>query len=193
MDKLMEHLDSNLITLRDHLKEETFQRILMIIWGEVVNILSELVSSNVEVILGIKADYRKTIRDFFLREIPFLVDDLQRKRPPTFYSNLRKTLQTLVQFFNLGEEELEQTQALGDIERVLGLYGLETSELIHQYYKDRLRQQNELETEPYGLLTVRAYFFNDLLNIQILNARNLKTGESTCDFQDNSIAVFRTN
>ena len=71
MDKLMEHLDSNLITLRDHLKEETFQRILMIIWGEVVNILSELVRSNVEVILGIKADYRKTIRDFFYERFLF--------------------------------------------------------------------------------------------------------------------------
>ena len=86
-----------------------------------------------------------------------------------------------MQFFNLGEEELAEPRAHEDIERVLRLYGLETGELVHQYYKDRLSQQKRMESEPYGLLTVRAYLFNDFLNLQILNARSLKSVESAYD------------
>jgi BAI1-associated protein 3 len=87
-------------------------------------------------------------------------------------------LHTLIQFFNLGADELANVKVLEKIEKVLKLYGLETTELIHQYYVDRLKEQNSMDNEPYGLLTVKAYFFNDLLNLQILNARNLKPVDS---------------
>ncbi|XP_016841256.1 protein unc-13 homolog 4B isoform X1 [Nasonia vitripennis] len=155
MDKLMEYLDTNLITLHDNLNEDNFQRILMVIWEIMADTLCQLVHSN-----------------------------LERRRPPTFYSNLHKTLHTLIQFFNLGADELANVKVLEKIEKVLKLYGLESSELIHRYYMDRLKEQNSLDNEPYGLLTVKAYFFGDrLLNIQILNARNLKANDNSgkCD------------
>ncbi|XP_011497848.1 PREDICTED: protein unc-13 homolog D-like [Ceratosolen solmsi marchali] len=154
MDRLMEYLDSNLITLHNNLNEDNFQRILMIIWEIIADSLNQLVSNN-----------------------------LERRRPPTFYSNLHKTLHTLIQFFNLGADELANVKVLEKIEKVLKLYGLETTELIHQYYVDRVKEQNNILGEPYGLLTVKAYFFNDLLNLQILNARNLKSFDSNgkCD------------
>ena len=103
---------------------------------------------------------------------------MQRRRPPTYYSNLHKTLHTLIQFFNLGADELANMKVLEKIEKVLKLYGLETTELIHRYYTDRLTEQNAIDNEPYGMLTVKAYFFQDLLNIQILNARNLRSTDS---------------
>ncbi|CAB0028546.1 unnamed protein product [Trichogramma brassicae] len=150
MDRLMEYLDSNLITLHDNLSEDNFQRILMVIWEVMAEVLNQLVNSN-----------------------------LRRKRPPAFYSNLHQTLNNLIQFFNLGADELANVQVLERIEKTLGLYGLETGELILRYYQDRLAVQSAMQDEPYGLLTVKAYFFNDLLNLQILNARNLRAIDSS--------------
>ncbi|KAL7300180.1 hypothetical protein TKK_0007025 [Trichogramma kaykai] len=152
MDRLMEYLDSNLITLHDNLSEDNFQRILMVIWEVMAEVLNQLVNSN-----------------------------LRRKRPPAFYSNLHQTLNNLIQFFNLGADELANVQVLERIEKTLGLYGLETGELILRYYQDRLAVQSAMQDEPYGLLTVKAYFFNDLLNLQILNARNLRAIDKKCD------------
>lgn len=49
MDKLMEYLDSNLITLHDNLNDDNFQRILMVIWEIMADTLCQLVHSNLEV------------------------------------------------------------------------------------------------------------------------------------------------
>ncbi|XP_014210937.1 protein unc-13 homolog 4B-like isoform X2 [Copidosoma floridanum] len=152
MDKLMEYLDQNLITLHDNLNKDNFQRILVIIWELMAAVLASLVDSN-----------------------------LERRRPPSYYSSLHKTLQALIQFFNFGTNEVPNVQVLERIEKTLKLYGMETNEVIHRYYLDRLKEQSGIENEPHGMLTVKAYFFNDLLNMQILNARNLRSTDGSCN------------
>jgi BAI1-associated protein 3 len=63
---------------------------------------------------------------------------------------------------------------LDRIKRLLRLHTNETSELIHQFYKFRLAEQNTMVDKPYGQLTVRGYFRNKtVLEIEILSARNL--------------------
>lgn len=99
---------------------------------------------------------------------------LQKRRPPSFYSNLHRTLHTLIRFFNLGADEAANVQVLEKIESLLKLHGLETAELIHRYNLERIQEQKELEDAVHGLLTVRAQFIDNSLNIQILNARNLR-------------------
>lgn len=69
-------------------------------------------------------------------------------------------------------------QVLEKIERLLKLHGLETAELIHRYHQERLEEQKEIEEPIYGLVTVKAYFIDNSLNIQILNARNLRCMDS---------------
>lgn len=64
-------------------------------------------------------------------------------------------------------------QVLQKIEHLLKLHGLETAELIHRYHTERLEEQKEIEEPIYGLITVKAHFIDNSLNIQILNARNL--------------------
>ncbi|KAJ8682333.1 hypothetical protein QAD02_018125, partial [Eretmocerus hayati] len=153
MDRLMEYLDSNLVTLHDNLNEDNFRRILMVIWEMMADILHKLVN-----------------------------DNLGKRRPPSYYANLHKTLQTLIQFFNLGADDLANIKVLENIEKALKLYGLETNDLIHQFYIDRLAEQNSIDNEPYGQLTVKAYFLNDMLYVQILNARNLRSPDGgKCD------------
>lgn len=49
MDRLMQYLESNLNTLNDHLIEDNFQRILLIIWKNTADILYQLISNNSEV------------------------------------------------------------------------------------------------------------------------------------------------
>ncbi|XP_015184155.1 PREDICTED: protein unc-13 homolog D-like isoform X7 [Polistes dominula] len=154
MDRLLQYLDSNLTTLHDNLSQDNFERVLLVIWEIMSETLYQLVNSN-----------------------------LEKRRPPSFYSNLHRTLHTLIKFFNLGADETSNVQVLEKIEELLKLHGLETAELIHRYNQDRLKEQKEMEETIYGLLTVKASFLNNSLNIQILNARNLRPMDSNgkCD------------
>ncbi|XP_067210437.1 protein unc-13 homolog 4B isoform X4 [Linepithema humile] len=153
MDRLLQYLDSNLTTLHDNLNEDNFKRVLLVIWEIMSQTLYELVNTN-----------------------------LERRRPPAFYSNLHRTLHTLIRFFNLGADETSNVQVLEKIESLLKLHGLETAELIHCYHQERLEEQKELEEPICGLITVKAYFIDNSLNIQILNARNLRCTDSNGDF-----------
>lgn len=89
-------------------------------------------------------------------------------------------------------------QVLEKIERLLKLHGLETAELIHRYHQERLEEQKEIEEPIYGLVTVKAYFIDNSLNIQILNARNLRcmdsNGEQNSTYQlRNMKSVCKSN
>ncbi|XP_012283294.1 protein unc-13 homolog 4B isoform X2 [Orussus abietinus] len=154
MDRLLQYLDSNLSTLHDNLNEDNFERILMVTWEIMSATLYQLVH-----------------------------DNLEKRRPPSFYSNLHRTLHTLIRFFNLGADETANVQVLEKIERLLKLHGLETAELIHRYNKERLEEQKNLEDSSFGQLTVKARFLDNSLNVQILNARNLRAMDSNgkCD------------
>lgn len=103
---------------------------------------------------------------------------MQKRRPPAFYSNLHKTLHTLIRFFNLSSDETANVEVLEKIESLLKLHGLETAELIHSYHQDRLKEQKEMKESIYGLISIKAYFIDNSLNIQILNARNLRCMDS---------------
>ncbi|KAG7190822.1 hypothetical protein KM043_006889 [Ampulex compressa] len=154
MDRLLQYLDGNLTTLHDNLNEDNFQRVLLVIWGIMAETLYELVHNN-----------------------------LEKRRPPSFYSNLHRTLHTLVRFFNLGADETANVEVLQKIEHILELHGLETAELIHRYNQERIKEQEDLEDPIYGQITVKVYFSDNVLNIQILNARNLRPTDTNgkCD------------
>ncbi|XP_015606405.1 protein unc-13 homolog 4B isoform X3 [Cephus cinctus] len=153
MDRLLHYLDSNLTTLHDNLNEDNFERVLLVIWEILSETLYELVN-----------------------------DNLEKRRPPSFYSNLHRTLHTLIRFFNLGADETANVQVLEKIEHLLKLHGLETAELIHRYSVERLQEQKNLDESMYGQLTVRAQFVDNSLNIQVLNARNLRPMDTNGDF-----------
>jgi len=89
--------------------------------------------------------------------------------------NLHETLKILAGFFKQGEEENDTNNPaiLQQIEHLLLLHGMETWELIHQYHLERQEEQTAMEVGTRGLLTVRVQFVEDLLRIEILNARNL--------------------
>lgn len=51
---------------------------------------------------------------------------------------------------------------------------METSDLIRQYYVDRVKEINTIEDRPHGLLMVKAYFYYNSVNIYVICARNLE-------------------
>ncbi|XP_065722259.2 protein unc-13 homolog 4B isoform X3 [Drosophila suzukii] len=149
MDQLMMYLEGSLSTLYDTLNEINFQRILDGIWSELSIIMYDLIQSN-----------------------------LDKRRPPAFFQNLNNTLQTMMDCFKMGNLQTSDVKILSSIQSRLRLYSLETADLIHQYYLERLETQKNQESSPYGQLTVTAQFTDSGLLLTILNARNLMPMDS---------------
>lgn len=184
VDRLMQYLDENLVMLHSQLNTENFDRILSIMWDNVSSILTDLVESS-----------------------------LEKRKPPSFFSKLHETLTILIGFFRQGdlEQQLQEQQKLEQmngmkkleedsvdslddkhgklrrIEHLLRLHGMETPELTFQFYVQRLLEQKKLQSigdaHYHGLLTIRAHFVENVLTIEIMNARNIKPMDSngSCD------------
>ncbi|XP_026840158.1 protein unc-13 homolog 4B isoform X2 [Drosophila persimilis] len=143
MDQLMMYLESSLDTLYNTLNEVNFGRILESIWSELSIILYDLIQSN-----------------------------LDKRRPPAYFKNLKDTLQTMIYCFKMGNVATD-VNILSTIQKRLDAYALETADLIHQYYIERLEYQKNQPLSPFGQLTIRAEFTDSSLLLTILNARNL--------------------
>lgn len=157
MDRLMMYMEDSLKTLHTELNDDNFTRVLDAIWMEISCILFDLVQSS-----------------------------LEKRRPPSFYSNLRSTLQVMVENFkcqNNSRVQSSDRETLEAIDKLLELHGYETADLIHQYYKERYTIQKTMDNAPFGLLTVQCFFQKNTLEIEILNAKHLVPMDSdgSCD------------
>ncbi|XP_049534831.1 protein unc-13 homolog 4B-like isoform X1 [Anopheles darlingi] len=160
LDRLMMYMEDSLKLLNSELNDDNFERVLNAIWVELTTILYDLIQGS-----------------------------LDKRRPPSFYANLRDTLHVMVANFktdaNRASEGSGDKDTLAHIERLLQLHGYETTDLIHQYYLDRLEEQKQTEpgTGAYGMLTVQCFFKGNVLELEIVNARNLKPmdGNGSCD------------
>ncbi|XP_028162943.1 protein unc-13 homolog 4B isoform X3 [Ostrinia furnacalis] len=154
MDRVMRYLEANLDTLYQHLNNENFSRTLEIVWKQLGDVLYDLIQLNRE-----------------------------KRRPPSFFSNLHECLNIMIQSFRQDNKEIEKDDTLKKVEYLLKLNGMETRELIHQYYLERWQEQQAITEPKMGMLTVRAQFIEDNLKIEIMNARNLTPADSNglCD------------
>jgi C2 domain len=60
------------------------------------------------------------------------------------------------------------------------------SRIIHQYYRERYLMQQLIASSPfhpYGVLSIKVFFFGNILKLEILNAKNLIPfgGNRKCD------------
>ena len=80
------------------------------------------------------------------------------------------------------DSSLDNHGKLRKVERLLRLHGMETPDLTYQFYVQRLLEQKKLQSmgdaHYQGLLTIRAQFVDDVLSIEIMNARNIKPMDS---------------
>ncbi|ULT80637.1 hypothetical protein L3Y34_010887 [Caenorhabditis briggsae] len=82
---------------------------------------------------------------------------------PSFYHRLFEAWHVLVEFFHAGGkglsmEALETNPDHMKLVKILSLNQTATEQLIEKYYKDLLKQQNEVSECKYGILNVRAYY-----------------------------------
>lgn len=103
----------------------------------------------------------------------YIPNQFQKRRPPLFFANLRDTLQLMVKSFKGTQCNKDKSstdkETLEEIFNLLELHGYETSDLIHQYYIERVKQQENTPDSRYGQLTVRCWFEdNNLLVIRYL-------------------------
>lgn len=149
-DRLFVYIEDSLQTLHDELIEGDFVTAKNILWKSLLNVLSELIQRN-----------------------------LAYHRHPVFFSNLRTILNSLREIFKSSNDDITGdgiTDRITQIDHLLERYGLNTANLIHQYYKDRYQMQQNISQssfKPFGVLSIRCFFFNNTLKLEILNARNL--------------------
>lgn len=68
----------------------------------------------------------------------------------------------MIKSFKCGDTtSCAEKETLDYLEQMLRLHSLETSDLIHQYYFERLKQQNGMSDPSFGKLTVRCGFADD--------------------------------
>lgn len=147
VDRLMIYVDSNLTTLHNELNEENFERVLEIVWENVGKSLKEIMQSN-----------------------------LEKRRPPSFYANLHKTLDLMLGSFKTVDDY--NCDELRITETRLKVNGLETNELIHLVHLNLYDEYKLLTESKYGELAVKAKFEGNNLKVSILNARNVKAMDS---------------
>ncbi|XP_055903171.1 protein unc-13 homolog 4B [Eupeodes corollae] len=157
VEGLFMYLEKSLAILHAELDEETFERMIDSIWQGFSAVFYELVQGN-----------------------------LDKRRPPSFFVNLREVLNIMASSFKYEDKPFSEitTETLANVQKLLELHASETDVLIHQYYKERFERQKVKAQSVYGQLTVKAIFAaNNVLHVHVLNAKNLLPMDSNnlCD------------
>lgn len=71
-----------------------------------------------------------------------------------------------------------KSETIQKLEALMHLHTLDTIDLIHEYYLERLQTQNEMEEANEGVLTVKLIFINNVLKVDVLNANGIKAMDS---------------
>ncbi|KDR23281.1 Unc-13-like protein D [Zootermopsis nevadensis] len=142
--KFMSHLDWNLQALCSHLDSSNFNCLLNLILKNLGFRLSEVLEIN-----------------------------LKLQREHSFFKKFYEVLQNLTRFFKQLNESTD-VSSLTDLEQLLQVHVMDTWELVHQYRMEQLSEQKAKQTPDHGLLTVKMMFMEEILKIEILNARNLQ-------------------
>ncbi|XP_048522874.1 protein unc-13 homolog 4B isoform X8 [Dendroctonus ponderosae] len=149
IDRLMSYVDRNLETMHRELNEENFNRTLEIVWDMLSQTLDEIIQTN-----------------------------LENRRPPSFFANLQKTLKLMLGAYK-DPTDCTSCDSLKRTEQILRINGLETSDLIHEVHLELAKKFDELPESPYGEISFRCKFDGDVLQVEVINARDLAAMDSS--------------
>ncbi|CAG0885740.1 unnamed protein product [Darwinula stevensoni] len=149
---LLQYLDAQLTCLIHKLLKRSSLRVLSALWDVV---LLELTTQS------------------FSEDLPAS----QVENVTGFHRRLYDALVLLRGYFSAGglglsEAELKSPRYF-ETEKLLQLQTATTENLLDQWYRDRLTEQEKMETTPYGILYVRAYFHHDSLTVEVIRARDI--------------------
>ncbi|KAH1020693.1 hypothetical protein HUJ04_010308 [Dendroctonus ponderosae] len=149
IDRLMSYVDRNLETMHRELNKENFNRTLEIVWDMLSQTLDEIIQTN-----------------------------LENRRPPSFFANLQKTLKLMLGAYK-DPTDCTSCDSLKRTEQILRINGLETSDLIHEVHLELAKKFDELPESPYGEISFRCKFDGDVLQVEVINARDLAAMDSS--------------
>lgn len=145
-DRLITYFDDSLSTLKKDLNENDFETLKCVLWKAVLDIMFDVVEIN-----------------------------LKFKRPPIFFTHLKKLFCDLQKDFeNIELENLNDKTR--EVMELLERHEVNTSKLIHQYFKERHQMQTQIAKSPFnpfGVLSIKCFFINNVLKLEVLNAKNL--------------------
>nr|XP_033819287.1 BAI1-associated protein 3 isoform X2 [Geotrypetes seraphini]XP_033819288.1 BAI1-associated protein 3 isoform X2 [Geotrypetes seraphini] len=145
---LMKYLDDKLITLSESLVKENLYRVLEALWWLLLKFIIDALDAN----RGVSVE---------------------------FYGRFYYTLEALVEFFHAEGQGLPLDNLRnGDykiLEEELRLNKCSTSELIEQYYWDKLKEQRSTEHNKYGRISIKCYYeaSEQRLYVEVLHAADL--------------------
>ncbi|XP_064213370.1 BAI1-associated protein 3 isoform X2 [Tribolium castaneum] len=149
VEPLLEYLHTHLHALNLYLLPQNFERVLYDVWEYT---LSEL---NHQMDGGTNTD----------------------EMPPMFHERLHAALELMVDFFHCEGNALSieslHSSIFCQIEQRLQYHRTDTETLIEIFYNQRLQEQLNTTSSPYGSLAVRAYFNHDSLCVEVLHARDI--------------------
>lgn len=149
-ERLIVYIEDSLVSLHDDLEQSNFDESKSIILKALLEVFTELTEKS-----------------------------LQIQRPPTFFTSLRTIFHSLQELF---VDEMGKSSIVGlgieleEVDSLLEQHELNSSKLIHQYYKDRYKMQEAISRSPFnpcGVLSVTCFFINNVMKLKILNAKNL--------------------
>ncbi|CAH1171241.1 unnamed protein product [Phaedon cochleariae] len=149
VEPLFEYLHGHLQALNVALLPQNFQKVLQEVW------------------------------EYTLAELNYQMDSgsNNEETPSKFHERLHCALEMIVEFFH-GEGQALTMQVLHSpmykqIEQRLQYHRTDTETLMEIFYSQRLQEQLNTTSSPYGVLAVRAYFNHDSLCVEVLHARDI--------------------
>lgn len=143
-DEVFKFLDKLLTKFYDVLLETDFELVLGIVWTELITIL--------------KISVDKSIAG---------------NQDVSLFSNLLKQFKELEMMFDKAELDAEEVARLDELRANLQMYGCSSVQLVYSYYATMFAYQAQCEPMNLGVLTVKAEFNENCLEVQVLNGRDL--------------------
>lgn len=81
-------------------------------------------------------------------------------------------------FLRNGNETEHTSEKKKQLESLLKLHAADTADLVHDYYLERLQEQNDVQEASEGVLTVKLMFIDNVLKVDVLNANRIRSMDS---------------
>ncbi|XP_037090807.1 protein unc-13 homolog 4B-like [Pollicipes pollicipes] len=154
-DNIISYLDTNLMLLYPRLHPLNLRRVLESIWVQVL----------------------KTVVDNTTR---------YSKKETEYFATISSLVNALVEFINGDDKGLAMdaihTDTYKKFVHWVNIYKCDPERLIAMYYARKYDLQEELDESLHGKLSTKAFFVDNVLRVEVLNARGIRPSDpDTCD------------
>ncbi|XP_043224877.1 protein unc-13 homolog 4B-like isoform X3 [Amphibalanus amphitrite] len=154
-DNIISYLDTNLMLLYPRLHPANLRRVLESIWVQVLQAVVDTTSRN-------------------------------SKKETEYFGTMCSLVNALVEFINGDDKGLPMDAIHTDVYKKfvhwVNVYKCDPEKLISMYYARKYDIQEQEAESPQGKLATKAFFVDNVLRVEVLNARGIRPSDpDTCD------------